>query len=176
MEISSEDLFEILVRENADMLSAFIRCYERNPAAVDDVFQETFLVAWQRIDDFDRKKPFAPWLRGIAFNVIRAQKRRNNKELLSADESLFDALDARFTLLSKFPGDTFDEQVVALRECLELLPADFQQPIELHYREECGVQAVAERLGISKELVKKRLQRGRKRLLECLLGKMAVLS
>ena len=30
-----------------------------------DLFQETMVVAWRRLDDFDHTRPFGPWLRGL---------------------------------------------------------------------------------------------------------------
>ncbi len=176
MEISSKDVFKILIKENADMLLAFIRCYERNSAAVDDAFQETLLIAWQKLAEYDNEKPFAPWLRGIAFNVVRSEKRKYRKEKTTSEEAIFTNLDIRFRQLQVRSVDTFEEKVHALRECLARLPADFHRPIELHYQQELGVKLIAQKLGISLELVKKRLQRARKQLLNCLLGKLPELS
>ena len=175
MTLPSEDVFDILVGEHADMLLAFIRCYVRDPGTVDDVFQETLLVAWQRLPDFDRQRPFAPWLRGIAFNVIRGQRRRGQREQVAWDEESFlRAVDDRFVQLHEQAGDTFDEKLACLRECLADLPEEFRHPIELHYRESCQLKEVSEKLEISLELAKKRVQRGRKRLLDCILAKLGV--
>ena len=58
------DVFAILVREHADRLLAYLRATV--PASsVDDLFQETVLVAWRRLPDYDRARPFGAWLRGI---------------------------------------------------------------------------------------------------------------
>jgi DNA-directed RNA polymerase specialized sigma24 family protein len=47
--MDSTKLFEILVRENADMLIAYIRSTARDDALADDIFQETMLTAWRRM-------------------------------------------------------------------------------------------------------------------------------
>ena len=62
--------FEILVRENTRMLTVFLRSRVKDEAAVDDLFQETMLVAWKRLDDCDLSRPFGPWLRGIAHRLV----------------------------------------------------------------------------------------------------------
>ncbi len=49
--VQAETVFEILVRENADMLVTYLRAMVWNAAAVDDLFQETMLVAWRRLGD-----------------------------------------------------------------------------------------------------------------------------
>lgn len=49
----------------------------RQPAGMDEVVQETWLIAVRRIRDFDpRRGSFLDWLRGIAGNVIRNHLRR----------------------------------------------------------------------------------------------------
>ncbi len=57
-----EMTFEILVRENTRMLTVFLRSRLDDEAAVDDLFQETMLVAWKRLDVCDLSRPFGPWL------------------------------------------------------------------------------------------------------------------
>ena len=47
--IQAETVFEILVRENAGMLTTYLRAVVWDPAVVDDLFQDTMLVAWRRL-------------------------------------------------------------------------------------------------------------------------------
>ncbi len=58
--------FEILMRENSRMLLSYLNCVVQDVASVDDLFQETMVVAWRRLGDCDLSVPFGPWLRGIA--------------------------------------------------------------------------------------------------------------
>jgi RNA polymerase sigma-70 factor (ECF subfamily) len=44
-------------------------------ASLDDVVQETFLVAYRRQNDFQGRSSLKTWLYGIAFNVVRAHRR-----------------------------------------------------------------------------------------------------
>jgi RNA polymerase sigma-70 factor (ECF subfamily) len=67
--VNAKQIFEILVRENSRMLLAFIRSIQSDQAAADDIWQETMLVAWRRIGDYDNSRPFGPWLRGIAQKI-----------------------------------------------------------------------------------------------------------
>lgn len=62
---TARDLFEVLIRENGDALLVSIRANAGREHA-DDIFQDTVLVAWRRLPDYDRTRPFGPWLRGIA--------------------------------------------------------------------------------------------------------------
>ncbi len=80
------DLFETLVREHAEMLTAFIRGTVRDGSLVDDIFQETMLTAWRRLDEYDKQRPFGSWLRGIAARVQLAAYRKSARGFTLCDE------------------------------------------------------------------------------------------
>lgn len=169
----ARDLFEILVREHADMLTVYLRSVVRDPAAVDDLFQETMIVAWKTLDRFDKSRPFGPWLRGIAAKLVLAHRRKTSGGMVLCDEETLAHLDQRLTSLARQPGDNLDEKLEGLRGCLAGLPEPYRRAIELRYREELPAATVAERLELTLEALKKQLQRGRARLLECLQRKLA---
>jgi RNA polymerase sigma-70 factor (ECF subfamily) len=68
-------------------------------------------------------------------------------------------------------GDTWKERVAALETCMEHLPEALRHCIELFYRNDCKTEEIAERMDTTREAVKKRLQRARRLLAECLRGK-----
>ncbi len=174
--MDAHDVFEILIREHADLLMVFIRSLVRDQTIADDVFQETLLVAWRRLPDYDRSRPFGPWLRGIAGNVILSAMRENKRVFPLSDSELLEHLDARCELLASHGrGDTLSEKLEALRECVRSLPEPYRAAIEtrLNATDDTSV-SVAEQLGINLETLKKRLQRARVRLFECLQRKLAL--
>lgn len=174
--MDAHDVFEILIREHADLLMVFIRSLVRDQTIADDVFQETLLVAWRRLPDYDRSRPFGPWLRGIAGNVILSAMRENKRVFPLSDPELLEHLDARCELLARHGrGDTLSEKLEALRECVRSLPEPYRAAIEtrLNATDDTSV-SVAEQLGINLETLKKRLQRARVRLFECLQRKLAL--
>ncbi len=162
------DVFEILVREHADMLTAYLRSILWDTNAVDDVFQETMLVAWRRLDDYDRQRPFGPWLRGIAARLVLQHRRKAARGGLSCAPEVLAALDARFETMTQMPGDSFRNRVDRLLECLKKLPEKLRTVIELTYAREIMLRQVALAVGSSEEAVKKRVQRGRQLLADCL--------
>lgn len=174
--MSPKDLFEILVREHADMLATYLRCVVRDPTAVDDLFQETMLTAWRTLDRFDRSRPFGPWLRGIAGKLVLAHRRKTAKSFLLCDEQVLEHLEVRHVAFSRLPGDTLEDKLDGLRHCLKQLPERYRKAVELRYNEGLQGASLASRLDISGEAMKKRLQRGRARLLDCLQRKLAAAS
>lgn len=167
-------VFEILVREHADMLTAFIRSTVRDASTADDVFQDTLLTAWRRLDDYDKSRPFGPWLRGIASNLILAALRQRNKVVWLTDEQMLTHLDNRCEQLAKTSGDTLDEKLELLRDCAKNLPEPYREVIQVRMQvDDDSNELLAERLGLNVETLKKRLQRARARLLDCLQRKLS---
>jgi RNA polymerase sigma-70 factor len=161
-------LFEILMREHADALTAFLRASVEDRAAAEDLFQETMLVAWRKIGTYDRTRPFGAWLRGIAKMLILAYYRRAAREAPLGPEQVLGHLDRQMAHIEQQPGDTFDEKIAALRECLARLEPDYRQTIELHYQQEKTTDWIAEQLATTREAIQKRLQRARQQLAACL--------
>ena len=161
-------LFEILARDNADALTAFLRASLYDVAAVDDLFQETLIVAWRKIGDYDRTRPFGAWLRGIAKRLVLAHARKAAREVPISSERVLDYLDRRVAQVERQPGDTIDEKIAALRDCLERLEPMYREPLDLHYDQRRTTKWIAEKLATSKDAVQKRLQRARLQLADCL--------
>jgi len=161
-------LFEILVRENADSLTAFLRAAVEDQATTDDLFQETMLIAWQKIGDYDRARPFGAWLRGIARNLVLAHYRSAVRQVTFSNDRILEYLDQRFTQVDHQLGDTLDEKIAALTDCIERLAPLYREPIDLHYRERRTSEWIADHLATTKDAIQKRLQRARSLLAECL--------
>src|SRR5262249_38274951 len=166
--MDDRDIFAILVRENADMLTAYLRSVVRDPATVDDLFQETMLTAWRKLDEFDRNRPFGAWLRGIAARLVLAERRKRATGPIFCDEFTLNVLSEGLEQVSRQKGDTLDEKLEGLRHCLEALPEPYRETVRLRYREGLSPSGIMERLQISWDAQKKRLQRARGLLLECL--------
>ena len=58
-------------------LRAFVRSVLRDSAAVDDVFQETALVLWERFAEYDPARPFGAWARGVAAKKLLQRREQN---------------------------------------------------------------------------------------------------
>jgi RNA polymerase sigma factor (sigma-70 family) len=165
---SGREVFEILVREHADMLSAYLRSLLGSDPSVDDLFQQAMLVAWRRLGDYDRTRPFGPWLRGIAQRLVLEHHRRGRSRAMSTDPLVLAELDTRYSEVASLPGDTFRERAERLVTCLGKLPEAMRQAIELVYARGLVMAAAASALDSSEEAVKKRVQRGRQLLAECI--------
>ncbi|MFZ4467578.1 MAG: RNA polymerase sigma factor [Phycisphaerales bacterium] len=160
------DVFAILVREHADRLLAYLRATVPS-SSVDDLFQETVLVAWRRLPDYDRSRPFGAWLRGIARNIAMDHRSRMWRER-PTDDAVLDGLDRRAAEHDHADADEFRARMARLDDCVAALPEEYRDAIHLCYRNEMPLARVATEVGSSVEAVKKRLQRARAMIAACM--------
>jgi RNA polymerase sigma-70 factor len=170
--MDARTLFDILAREQAPMLRVYLRCLVRR-SDVDDLLQESLVAAWKSLDRYDRAQPLGPWLRGIARNIALAHFRKTSQTATLFDPAWLAALEDRCATVQAQPGDTLDEKLVGLRDCIEQLPEPYRQSIQLRYQQSIVGEALAAQLAITMENLKKRLQRARVWLGECLQKKLA---
>ena len=163
----AERIFEVLLRQNAGPLTAFIRSILGASPLVDDVFQETALVAWRRFDDFDPSRPFGPWLRGIAARTALAACRKAGRERPVGDD-LLQALEVRVGRLERMEIEDHGAWARELEDCIRRLPENYRDCIECEARGARSVKEIAHAVDLGIEVVKKRLQRGRRHLADCL--------
>jgi RNA polymerase sigma-70 factor, ECF subfamily len=165
---SARAIFEILVRENTDMLLAYLRSTVDDSIAVDDLFQETMIVAWKRIHDYDRSRPFAPWLRGIARNLVLAHYRSIGASHVWHNTDVLDNVETRFQELLSNNSGTFREQAEDLLSCMKRLSDRLRLIVEMLYARDMSYTQIAAALNDQAATIRKRAQRAREQLYDCL--------
>ncbi len=154
------------------MLTVYLKAAGCRDSQLDDVWQETMIVAWRKLAEFDRTRPFGPWLRGIAARTLLAAQRKDRKFALIGDEETLDYLCGQVERIHQLPGDTLDEKLSVLRDCLSKLKPTDRECLELRFRDELMPAAICERLGLAVEAVKKRLLRAKQRVQTCFESKL----
>ena len=168
----AKQVFEILMREHADSLLAFLRASVHDAHSVDDIFQETMVVAWRRLDDFDHQRSFGKWIRGIAGKLVLAHYRKSGRNPLSFDESTLQWMEYRFSQVQSLQGDTLREKLELLHECIAALSENNRAAIEARYFHRHSLEEIVTRMGIALQTVKKRLYRSKLQLEDCLNHKL----
>lgn len=176
MERTREAMFEILVREHETALLAFVRSGVHDQAAAEDIVQEAFLVAWRKLGEYNESRPFAAWLRGIAQNKILEYVRDRataNHHVRAFSAQFLTEIAEEMGRLIRGRGDTLPATLAALRGCLATLPPGDREVVERAYRQGETCRAIAAVLGEGVEWAKKRLQRARRTLRDCIREKLA---
>ena len=172
----AQAIFEILVRENEAMLMTYLRAAVHNQSAAEDLFQETMLVAWRKLDEYDRSCPFGPWVRGIAAKLIMAHFRKAKSDIMITGCDALEYLSKQIEHIHERSGDTWEQKIDTLRQCIEALPDNYREMIELRYFKHQPASRISEITKVSLEAVRKRLQRARVQLLDCLRRKKVVME
>ncbi len=139
-----------------------------DPASAEDVAQDAFIRAWQRLETF-RGGSFRSWLFTIAANRARDElRRRGRRPALSLDEARDDP--DRADIDPPDAGPTAHELVEqaelrrALEAALRTLPDDWREVVVLADIQGLNYAEVATVTGIPVGTVKSRLSRARGRL------------
>ncbi len=119
-------------------------------AEADDVVQDVYLVARQRIGQLTDPAALDGWLRRIAVNRCYDHRRRERR------------LADRLPLLVRTSPSTRD---MGLAELVERLPHRQRTIVVLHYAYGYGLQEIAELLGLTHVNVRTIIARARQRLL-----------
>jgi len=169
--------FSTLMRAHHRELLVFAGAATRNREAAQDIVQDAFVSAWRKFDEFDESRDFGAWMRGIVRNKtkdwFRAQVRQPSRPGL--DESDLGALESEIASwqTSRESGTAIYEIVEG---CIARLPANFRDAVRQFYFEKESGDEAASALAISPANLRKRLERARALLHECIAGKTAPLT
>ena len=138
-------------------------------ALAEDIVQQAFLRAFQRIDQLDPARPFAPWfLRSVANDALKAIERgRRTISLDAADEATgARALADLLADPAAGPAECLEEaeRAEAVWRALQRLPAAQRAAVVLHYYAGLSTAEVAGRVGDPAPTIRWRLHAARKRL------------
>jgi RNA polymerase sigma-70 factor (ECF subfamily) len=157
-----ESFVRLLVGREA-RLRAFLRTLLPTWTEVDDVLQETSLVAWRKFAQFEEGTNFLNWLFAIArFEALKHLRKQARSPLVFSDE-LLELLAAE----SEADTDQLDAESRALHECLEQLEPAQRELLERAYQTGARFNEVAAQAGRSATGFYKVIQRLRAALLEC---------
>ena len=141
--------------------------------AVEDLAQETFLVAYRDLDRYDGEKPFGPWLRGIARNLVRRHWTQVS-DSVRLKQVLLGALLARDGDVEPVAPLVDRIRIDHLMECLKGLSESASAMVHKKYSEGMKSTLIAKELGQSPEAVRMALGRARIKLRDCVSRRLAV--
>jgi RNA polymerase sigma-70 factor (ECF subfamily) len=156
------DAFGELVRRYQS--SVFNVCYRllRERREAEDLTQEAFIRAYQRLETFDVERAFGPWIRRVGTNLCYNHLQRRQQPQVSLEEERDLAFDAdRETPETAL---TATDRTEALRRAIVALPPPYRVVIELRHYQELSYAEIAETLGTPISQVKSHLFRARKAL------------
>ena len=132
-------------------------------ADAQEIVQQTAVVLWEKFDQYDASRPFAPWACRFALNIARQWMARRQRWKMLLDKGLAEELTKRREQLRP----EFDGRLEHLRHCLQKLPEKQRLLVNGYYYQQSSVEMLAEQAHRTVEAVYKALQRIRQQLRGC---------
>ena len=164
--------FSELVRRYENKIFRLAQHVTQNREDAEDVLQETFMKAYEHLDQFQGNSKFYTWIVRIAVNqALMKLRRRKTDRSVSLDETIDTGDD---TVVREIAGWDEDPEARYGREELGRILSTAVESLEPPYRsvfvlrdiDELSTEETAEVLGLSVPAVKSRLLRARLQLRE----------
>src|ERR1700744_4238255 len=156
--------FEPLVQKYSPRFFAPARRYARRDSEVEDIVQEVWLKAFDKLKSFRGEAPFEHWLMRMAvrtcYDFLRGHQRNRESAFSELSEPEDDWLE-RFAAAPDSASATADAAKLLVARVLEKLSPEARLVITLLEIEDRSVKEIAELTGWSSPLVKVRAFRAR---------------
>ena len=158
--------FEALVREHHRRLLSYALALTRRPEVAEDLAQEALLIAHRDLAKFDAARDFGAWVRGIIRMKVLEWTRSHRLERMS--EGQIEQIDAQHREWDRAAEEGRGDALAALRLCREELGEHITDTLDEFYVRRRSCADIATRLGTTEPVIRKRLQRARDVLGDCL--------
>ena len=165
------DAFTELINAHKDRLYGLALKLSGNRQDAEDILQETFLKAIDKIDQFREEATFGTWLYSIALNQARGHYARQKQadlkpleEYLPAGDHHADHAAAEHTLFNwEDPHTIMESAELAeiIQRLIAELPYKYREAFLLRYIEELPVKEVARLINETEAAAKSRILRAR---------------
>ena len=156
---------EIVRRHQAKVRSALaVRMNSVHDA--EDLAQESFVIAFRKLSEFDPGREFGPWVRSIAFNLLRNYLRKHRAEPLGGSAELELLVNRQIDTTHTASGEP--ERLSALRYCMTKLSDDLKTLLHKHYFLGMSVTELTREAGVKHSAMTMRLHRMRDQLRQCI--------
>ncbi|MFN3515000.1 MAG: RNA polymerase sigma factor [Phenylobacterium sp.] len=153
--------FARLVDRHQQALRAFLRRACGDWALADDLAQETFLLAWERLDRLRPGANVRAWLCGVGYNKCLTELRSRRRSA---------AREAAYQSAGEHSGPLPAAERLALEQAMAELPLEQRAAVALCLAADFSHAEAAEALDLPLGTVKSHVTRGRARLLRALGG------
>lgn len=148
-------MYNVALRITADTLEA------------EDVLQEAFLIAFDKIASYRNEASFGAWLKKIVVNAALNQVRKRRYQFSEIeDDGNYEDNSTKETMAE----EEINFQAAQIRKAIESLPDGFRIVFTLYLLEGYDHAEIAEILGISVSTSKSQYNRAKKKLQEVLKG------
>ena len=162
-----EDAFTALVKKYEKQVHAFVWRRVRDYHAAEEITQDTFFRAYEKLGTLRDPNRFSGWLYMIAtrrFLTWLGEQRIPMQSLEAMNSAEVEALFYAQYMVEQTEKLATEKQREIVQYLLQKLPAHERTAVVLHYLSEMTCEEIGDFLGISPSTIKSRLHRARQRL------------
>lgn len=148
----------------------------RDRSAAEDAFQEAMLGALQSIASYDGRVALRSWIYGILRNKIADIQRKRGRDMsisMGDPEDAYWGANGHWNQKKDFnPFDENAEMLGVVRECMDALPHNQREALQLRAVDGLNSDDAADALGVSSVNLRQILHRARQNVRKCVEGKI----
>tara|TARA_R100001369_G_scaffold89226_4_gene126643 strand:+ start:1909 stop:2535 length:627 start_codon:yes stop_codon:yes gene_type:complete len=164
------ELFEILLRRYNELLFRTVRSYIDRPSDIDDVMQDTYIKAFQKLYQFKNESLFSTWLIRIGINEALQRKRKSKRyQMLDISNEKGIVQLADMSIMNPERKTMYAESVHIIEKAIDLLPEKYKIVYMLKEVQDLEISEISDSLGLSNSNVKVRLHRARNMMKESIM-------
>jgi RNA polymerase sigma factor (sigma-70 family) len=155
---------ETIVRHFQRTVTTLCTAILKDRQAAEELAQDVFVKAYQRLDTFDVRRPMKPWLAKIAYRLAQ-QRWRSAASCAKHRRELAEAVQRRnCATATPLDGLIQQEQSDLLWRAVYNLPITRRTAVVLYYRERLPLKQIADVMCVTSGTVKTHLFRARTQL------------
>jgi RNA polymerase sigma-70 factor (ECF subfamily) len=135
----------------------------KNPEDAEEMAQDTFIKAFQKLNMYEGKSKFSTWLYSITYNACISELRKRRIQFSSIEEQRFSDQD-EMKMHDYFSETKKEDQERYLNLALGKLPEDDQVLVTLYYYESQSMDDISVITGLTVSNIKVKIHRARKRM------------
>ncbi len=159
--------FSILVERYQNMVYSLALKLLKKPEDAEEMAQDTFVKAYQKLDTYEGKSKFSTWLYSITYNACISELRKRRIEFKSLDDRQISDQD-EMKMYDYFSETKKEDQDKYLNMALGKLPEDDQVLVTLYYYENQSMDEISVITGLTVSNIKVKIHRARKKMYEIL--------
>lgn len=155
--------FSFLVEKYQKLLYTLALKLLKKPEEAEEMAQDTFIKAFQKLDSYEGKSKFSTWLYSITYNACISELRKRRIEFKSLDDRQVSDQDEQ-KMHDYYRETRKEDQEKYLNLALEKLPEDDQFLITLYYYESQSMDEISIITGLTVSNIKVKIHRARKKM------------
>ncbi|MBE5923797.1 MAG: RNA polymerase sigma factor [Lachnospiraceae bacterium] len=168
--------FSSLIDEYGNCIYRFCKGMTYTTEDAEDLYQQTFLIAFEKRHKLDRKGNVKAYLMQIASNLWKSHKTTYARHeriapTVSYDDMEIDIADDNMDISEKIVSD---DEKKKLKDCIDKLPDKLKQVVVMFYGSELSIEEISKALHIPKGTVKSRLHNAKEQLKNMLEGEVSI--